>query len=374
MKKTLNKQRAEQAMDQAGLNQAAIAKKLDVTKEAVSQWFKNTTFPRPDKLLKLAKILDLDFNELVIREEQDAPVVAFRKMKGTKTKDHHIEKAQEIGRFLRQLVPWLPFDRLEMPPTLQDPICEYAYLQQVATKVRQDINVGPDSTIDFKHLIRRFEALLAVIVPVLWADKERHENAVHIYLPDSKATWVYLNLDVNIHDFKFWMAHELGHCLSPTLRGEPAEDFADAFAGALLFPKHKAQKAYEKIARQKSNKTQLKIIMELAEQETISPYTVYKELNNYAAQINAKSIELGQEIFSWTSKFNSRHPKVSHELFRTEQPDAKTYISVSEEVFATPFFKALSQYLQSKHQGPGYVQAVMDMPLLDAKGIYEELT
>jgi len=46
---------------------------------------------------------------------------------------------------------------------------------------------------------------------------------------------------VNIHDFKFWMAHELGHCLSPSLTGEDAEDFADGFVGALLFPKDKEQ-------------------------------------------------------------------------------------------------------------------------------------
>lgn len=57
------------------------------------------------------------------------------------------------------------------------------------------------------------------------------------FLPESDTTWVYLNLDTNVHDLKFWMAHELGHCLSPSLTGtEVAEDFADAFAGALLFP------------------------------------------------------------------------------------------------------------------------------------------
>jgi len=37
------------------------------------------------------------------------------------------------------------------------------------------------------------------------------------------------------------MAHELGHCLSPSLTGEDAEDFADGFVGALLFPKDKEQ-------------------------------------------------------------------------------------------------------------------------------------
>jgi len=44
----------------------------------------------------------------VIKDETNAPVVAFRKRHGTKTKDHHIEKAQEMGRFLRLLAPYLP--------------------------------------------------------------------------------------------------------------------------------------------------------------------------------------------------------------------------------------------------------------------------
>ena len=82
---------------------------------------------------------------------------------------------------------------------------------------------------------------------VLWGTKKTHENAIHIYLPDSQTTWVYLNLETNVHDFKFWMAHELGHCLSPSLSGNEAEDFADGFAGLLLFPKVLAESAYHQI-------------------------------------------------------------------------------------------------------------------------------
>ena len=95
----------------------------------------------------------------MIKDEPNAPVVAFRKRQGTKTKDHHVEKAQEMGRFLRLLAPYLPFDTLEMPPVLKQPKCDYAYLQKVALKVRHDINLSPEDTIDFTHLIRRFREL-----------------------------------------------------------------------------------------------------------------------------------------------------------------------------------------------------------------------
>lgn len=174
-------------------------------------------------------------------------LLLFEKKGNSKTTNIHVEKAKEKGRFLKHLVPYLPFDTLEMPPVLKSPSCDYDYLCQVTSKVRKDINVGEVDTVDFRHLIRRFRELQAVIVKVLWGTKKTHENAIHIYLPDSQTTWVYLNLETNVHDFKFWMAHELGHCLSPSLSGNEAEDFADGFAGLLLFPKVLAESAYHQI-------------------------------------------------------------------------------------------------------------------------------
>ena len=244
MEKRLDVNCVTAAMAETGLNQKALADQVGVSREAVSQWLKNKSFPRPDKLLRLGKILSLEFNKLVIVEETNAPVVAFRRARGTKTKDHHLEKALTMGRLLRHLVPYLPFDTHEMPPILKSPTCDYEYLQEVTNKVRVDIRVEQEASIDFEHLIRRFRELQTVIIPVLWGRKDRHENAIHIYLPDSQTTWVYLNLDVNAHDFKFWMAHELGHCLSPVLSGNEAEDFADAFAGAMLFPHALTERAH----------------------------------------------------------------------------------------------------------------------------------
>lgn len=124
-------------------------------------------------------MLNLGFDELVIKEDLFALKVAFRKRAETKTKNHYIEKTQEIGRFLRHLVPFVPFDTLEMPSVLKSPSCDYNYLRQVTTKVREDINIGPTDAVDFGHLIRRFSELRAVIVPPLWGSKQRHENAVH---------------------------------------------------------------------------------------------------------------------------------------------------------------------------------------------------
>ena len=264
MQKKLNIDRANQAVESKGLTQTAIAKALNVSKEAVSQWFKGKTFPRPNKLLQLGKLLELGFDELVIKADPFAPKVAFRKMKGTKTQDHHIKKAQEIGCFLRHLVPFVPFDTLAVAPVLKAPSCDYDYLREVTAKVRSDINLSETGIVDFGHLIRRFSELQTVIIPVLWGSKQHHENALHIHLPDSQTTWVYLNLDTNIHDFKFWMAHELGHCLSPVLSGNEAEDFADAFAGSLLFPQDLAVDAYQRLSEQRTMSKKFNLLMSIA--------------------------------------------------------------------------------------------------------------
>ncbi|MCQ8129971.1 helix-turn-helix domain-containing protein [Methylomonas rivi] len=380
MQKRLNTANTERAIETAGLTQTAIADELGVSKEAVSQWLNNKAFPRPNKLLQLGKLLNLAFNELVITEEPNAPQIAFRKMRGTKTKDHHIEKAQEMGRFLRQLVPYLPFDTMSMPPVLKSPSCDYDYLRKAAAKVREDINLEPTATVDFKHLIRRFLELQAVVVPVLWGSKQRHENAVHIYLPDSQSTWVYLNLDTNIHDFKFWMSHELGHCLSPNLEGDAAEDFADAFAGCLLFPHELAEQAYASIKRQRSTAAKIVHIIALADNQLISPNTILGQVNKYAVHANKPEIDLGNGFCGAVTNHNRQYLNVSETLLNDAElddngkPSARDYITKIEHLFETPFFDLLRHYLKQHQKGPGYVQTVLDMPLLDARSIHAELT
>lgn len=375
MDKRLNLEHLQAAMDKAGLSPAALARELSVSRESVRKWLSNESLPRPDKLLRLGKLLGLGFSELVIKEETNAPVVAFRRMRGTKTKDHHIEHAQTMGRMLRELAPLLPFDRLAMPPVLKDPRCEYAYLQQVASMVRQEIHVQQLETIDFVHLIRHFLKLQAVIIPVLWGNKQRHENATHIFLPDSQTTWVYLNLDVNIHDFKFWMAHELGHCLAPLLRGDEAEDFADAFAGTLLFPHELASDAYKTIVKLKSEKGRLQKIIDLAKEHIISPWTVYKHINFYATSAGLPPLELEPAIHGWVTKFNQQYLNVSATLFDgNTPPEPADYVKVTAEAFETPFFDMLGRYLKENRKGPGFVQTAMDIPLLDARSLHDALT
>ncbi len=380
MQKILNADKAHAAMDAAGLSQSAVAEALGVSREAVSQWLRAQSFPRPNKLLQLGKLLGLTFSELVRVEDPDAPKVAFRKMKGTKTQDHHIEKAQDIGRHLRHLVPYLPFDTLKMPPVLKAPSCNDAYLQQVTAEVRAEIGLGPRDTVDFQHLIRHFAALQTVVVPVLWGAKQRHENAVHIYLPDSQTTWVYLNLDTNVHDFKFWMAHELGHCLAPSLAGEAAEDFADAFAGTLLFPQALMEEADAQIRQHGSVSARINAVLAIAKAHVISPFTVSQRLDQYAAQTGKPPLALGKGFPGAVTNFNKGFKNLSQVLFQgyalddVDRPDAHEYVARAEEIFETPFFDLLRRYLKQHEKGPGFIEVVLDLSPLDARSLHAELS
>jgi len=179
---------------------------------------------------------------------------------------------------------------------------------------------------------------------------------------------------------KFWMAHELGHCLSPNLEGEAAEDFADAFAGTLLYPRELARKAYESICVIKSSKAKVDRVLELAEELVISPYTVLGQVNEYAAAEAKPVVEMGQKFGGAVTNFNKSYLDLSETLFvgaeldECGKPTAQDYIDKVEVEFETPFFDLLREFLGQHSKTSGFVQTVLDMPILDARSIYAELT
>ncbi|MDH4266078.1 MAG: XRE family transcriptional regulator [Deltaproteobacteria bacterium] len=359
-----------------GLSQVKLAKELNVSREAVSQWFKGEKFPRPGKLLKLAQLLKLAFTEIVTGiPSPDDPVVAFRKKGGHKITDDYIDRAKDMGRMLANLVPYLPFDELTALPTLRAPMMEYSYVQRAAKRIRDRITGRKGETITFQNLINFFGELKAVLIPVLWGSKDAHENALHIYLPDSMTSWIYLNLDCRQHDFKFWMAHELGHVYSPDLTGkEEGEDFADAFAGALLFPEELAIHEYTQLRRARNMGKVINQIKNVAVDLVVSPYTVYREINKYAENYDKPTFDLEseREIYKANTNFHKAFKTISESLFKDEVPSPSQYVSISK-LFDTPFFDVLRKYLIQEKKSPTFLQSILSIPFLDAQGLYEEL-
>jgi transcriptional regulator with XRE-family HTH domain len=379
MEKTLRIDHVQKRLAERGMNQSSVAKQLGLSRAAVSKWFTGSAFPRPAELLKLGKLLELGFKDLVqTRETAPAPLVAFRKRAGTKTTNGHTDQAREMGRLLESLVPYLGFDQFETPPRLKKPVLDQGYIQELVRKVRLELNLDPVNPIDFKDLISRFSQLQAVLVPVMWGRKSGHANALHIYLPGSQTTWVLVNLDSELHDFKFWMAHELGHVLSVGLLEEgnidAAEDFADAFAGALLFPEAAAKTWLAPYQRAKSAPSKVNVLFEAAQEYLISPFSIYKELKKHAAAVGVAFDEIDQRLLhARISTFNAQFETISESLFDGKTPEADHYMRIAAEVFETPVFKALGAYAKKTDVSESIISRMLDVPLVDARALKKAL-
>lgn len=373
MQKVIHSEKVKQALQARGWTQKDLAGELGVTAQAVTNWIKGEDFPRPDKLLKLATILKLSFTDLVQSLSQDQPVVAFRKKAGAKTTDSHVLKAIAMGALLKPLIPFLP-DLRALRVQISSPTTQYESLQATAAEVRTRIGIGGQAVLSYAHLIRQFGSNGAVIVPVLWGEKQNHKNALHILLPQERVTFIFLNLDTRLDDFKFWMAHELAHVYTPDLAGsDEGEDFADALAGALLFPKSLAAIAYSEVARQNSAAGEISKLQQYANAHQISLFSVFQQINNYA---NAQSLRTlrctDREIHAIRN--SQRGKLVSESLFEPTPPGPQAYIAAAHNQFDSAFFPALQRMIKSRGVGPGYVQQVMDISMQDAVELHGELS
>ncbi len=371
MHKVIHSQNIKFAIQAQGWTQKDLAAQLGVTPQAVTNWMKGTDFPRPDKLLKLATTLKLGFADLVLQPVAGQPIVAFRKKAGAKTTDEHVAKAMAMGMLLKALVPLLP----PLPPLrrhLAGPSTEYAALQAVVAQVRQGLGLAQGAVLNYEHLLGEFAANGAVVAPVMWGTQKNHKNALHILLPQERVTFVLLNLDTHLEDFKFWMAHELAHVFTPDLAGtDEGEDFADAFAGALLFPGELAQMAYSQVAGQRESK-EVAVLLGYANKHGISVNTVFKQVNSFARSQGLPVLKYA-EVDIHKIRNSQRGKLISELLFAPLPPAPAVYVAAAEKQFKSPFFQALRSMVKTQQTGPGYIQQIMDIPMQDAMALHGEL-
>ena len=377
MQRILNAQRVKLAIQGKGWSQKELAASVGVSAQSVTNWLKGADFPRPDKLLKLATTLKLRLDQLVAAPAERAaqqPVVAFRRRAATKTTDAHIAKAQAMGALLGPLVPHLPPLRA-LRTAIAQPSAAYADLQRTVAQTRDKLGVGQQAVLDYGTLIGEFAANDAFLVPVLWGPQQHHGNALHILLPAQHVTFVYLNLDTYIEDFKFWMAHELAHVYTPDLAGtDPGEDFADAFAGALLFPQPLAAAAYREAAAAPRKAGVIAALQRHAQAHEISLFTVYRQVQAHTRAEGLPALALDEKTDVHAVRNHRRGALVSALLFDPLPPEPAAYIAAARNVFGSEFFHALRRMLHAHGTGPGYVQQLLDIPMADAAALHHALT
>jgi transcriptional regulator with XRE-family HTH domain len=375
MHRVIHSESIKAALASKGWDQKKLAEAVGVSSQAVTNWMKGADFPRPATLLKLSSTLSMGFDKLVLTDQADQPVVAFRKKGGAKTTEEHVLRARAMGAMLKPLASYLPA-RKSLRTQISDTSREYDRLQATVAAVRTKLGIGQAAVLSYEHLISEFAANDAVIAPVMWGKKMRHENALHILLPAEKVTFIYLNLDTHLEDFKFWMAHELAHVYTPDLAGtEEGEDFADAFAGALLFPRELAHHAYVEAARKHSSSGIISALNTFAQSHAISLFSVFNEVSKYTEATSLAALKVSdKEVHAARNSDGIRGELVSAILFSPVPPDPVTYISSAQNVFQSAFFISLQAMLRARGTGVGYVQQVLSISLADAQAVHDELT
>lgn len=372
MSKVINVEALRAALTQRGWTQTQLADAVGVSAQSVTNWLKGKDFPRPPTLLKLATTLRLGFDQLVASIDEGQPVVAFRKKAGTKTTDEHVAKASAIGMLLKPLVPFLP-EMQALRTFITSPSIDHQRLQVLASQTRTRLGVGEQAVLGYEQLIGEFKSSGAVLVPVLWGAKQRHENALHLRLPREDVTFAFLNLDTRLEDFKFWMAHELAHVYTPQLAGtDEGEDFADAFAAALLFPEPCAEAAYREATRATTAEGEIRNLTKQAIEHEISLNTVYQQVKRYAQAAKLPGLRVPEHTIHAVRNSGTRQ-LVSEALFDPMPPEPRLYVAACKQIFQSDFFDALTRMIREKGTGPSYVQQVLDASLQDAIALHEEL-
>jgi transcriptional regulator with XRE-family HTH domain len=365
----LNVDLIKKRMRALGLTGPDLAKACEVSKQAVSDWLADGAVPRPKTLLLLAEKLEIEVDELLLEEEDELaePVVAYRMRNNRPPTTAAKEAGDEVARHLRQLAPLAGGETFFTHRRIPEHLLTQDCVPQAAAAARALLKLNPVEAVTHKHLFELFDKIGAVLVPVFWGgDKDGHENAMSVYLPDSCTTWVLFNLGCRLDDFSYWLAHELGHSVSlHVLQGDAGEKFAERFAQELLFPKEVAHQALDEI--RKASKP-MSVVNWFAGRYQVSVVAVVKAVDRVAKEAGEPVTGLDKPPFyaAWKRSASTK-PSAAQELFGNDSPAPLEYVVRSEELFNTPVFRALAQLQRLEgRRNPAFVAATLNINIGEA--------
>jgi len=177
-------------------------------------------------------------------------------------------------------------------------------------------------------------------------------------------------------DAKFWLIHEIAHMLTPFLDNESrmAEQYADAFAQAVLCPETVAVNLHARMTSLSSDAMRIKHLKKLGMMLAVSPYTLYLAANNYAKAHNQKEICLEKSIFGAATNVVKSTPTLSELMFSSSPPEPEEYVIESTKVFNTSFFEVLKSFIQATGKSSSLLCRLLGLSTVDAMDIYGVLT
>jgi transcriptional regulator with XRE-family HTH domain len=233
----LNTTVIKNAMLQNGLNQANLADKCGVTREAVSRWMAGESIPRPAKLKLLSEILGLAIVDMLpLREALAMPSIPADPSQLASQED--MEALCDLGHRLRELEYFVPLAPVFEPRALASPSLDADYLRTVAAYTKGSINVDEDSPLSTRDLIMLNHAAGTSLLPAPWkGDRVGQRHTLRIEMPTKKGLWLMFGGNTKVTDLNANLAHTLGiRYVRNSLQGDAAEAFARAFSLALCNP------------------------------------------------------------------------------------------------------------------------------------------
>lgn len=363
----LNITAIEAAMRKLGMTGAALAEACNVSREATSNWLNGESLPRPSKLTKLAEVLGIPVDKLLNVIEPTSPVFAYRTKFNKPVTGQLRDAAEEQARHLEQLLPFVEGRSDFEPPLLRAPSLDAERIRLAAIKVRESLGLANRDVLSTEALERLFHIFGAILVPVIWGlNKERHENALTVYLPESKTSWVVFNLGCRKDDYKYWLAHEYGHCLTMHALGEEdGEMFAEKFAQQLVFPD---EVAHDCLGEVRSPKDGMAIVKQYADKYEISVITVLRAVDRLSEQLYGAKSGLDTPGFygAWNATRNNV-PTMAEILFGSNTPSQVDYVAKAEAAYRTPVFKAIQSFQEAEGgRNPAFIASALNIGLGDA--------
>ena len=167
----------------------------------------------------------------------------------------------------------------------------------------------------------------------------------------------------------------MGHALAPKMGGEDGEDFADAFAQALLFPEAEITKLRKRLAQFTDIGSKINTIKSQAKKLLISPLTIRMAIEAHETARGLEHIKIGtiNNFMGATTNFSKNYKTLTDILFDVIPPCPAEYKLIGRMAFDSQFFEGLAGFCSAETGAEHFIHEVLGLSLPDSAALAEEL-
>ncbi len=236
-------ERIKQARKIRGMSQRELAKRAEVSAQAISKYERDINAPSSGVLLRLAKALGVGV-EFFVRPRSVLSITPdYRRRQAFPRKRvaaliaeiaDWLERYIEIERILRPDEGGLAF---EFPSGYPRAVSSMEEVEEAALDLRRAWDLGSDPIENLVHLLED----RGIKVGVIDSEDDRFDACTFFAGDDGRAPVVVARSKIPGDRQRFSIAHELGHLMIEPGEGLDAERAAHRFAGAFLVPEKAAR-------------------------------------------------------------------------------------------------------------------------------------